>query len=64
MENYRYKGYEIRKVNHPTAIKPDRMTWDIYDGEKCKKSNIGSLDVARHYIDVMIKYGYFMEGVR
>lgn len=64
MESYKYRGYVIKQVKHPTNFNPNRMTWDIYDGEKCRKSNIGSLDVARHYIDVMIKYGYWTEVIR
>lgn len=62
IEGATYRGYRIRRAHHPTPINPNRMTWDIYSGDKLRKSNIGSVDVAKHYIDVMLKYGYWQEG--
>lgn len=62
MQEYtKYRGFIIRRVNHPTPISPSRMTWDICDGAGILKSNIGSLEVAKHYINVMIQYGYWQE---
>lgn len=61
MTSYKYRGYLIKQVKHPTICNPEHMAWDIFEGDKCRKSNIGSLDVARHYIDVMIKHGYWTE---
>lgn len=58
-ESVKHRGYTIRRAHHPTAINPQRMTWDILDGERVRKSNIGSMEVAKHYIDVMIKYHYW-----
>ena len=59
MTEYRHMGYIIRQALHPTPINPLRMAWDIYDGTKLRKQNISSLEVARHVIDTMIKYGYW-----
>ena len=59
MTEYRHMGYIIRQSPHPTQINPLRMAWDIYDGTKLRKQNISSLEVARHVIDTMIKYGYW-----
>lgn len=61
MESYKYRGYIIKQEKHPTPLNPHRMTWDIFDGDKCRKSNIGSIEVAKHYIDVMLKYYYWRE---
>lgn len=60
-ESVKYRGYAIRRTHHPTPINPQRLTWDILDGERVRKSNIGSMEVAKHYIDVMLKYGYWQE---
>lgn len=60
-ECVKYRGYAIRRAHHPTPINPQRLTWDVCDGERIRKSNIGSMEVAKHYIDVMIKYGYWQE---
>ena len=59
MSETKYKGYIIRQTPHPTPLNPQRMAWDIYDGTKLRKQNISSLEVARHVIDTMIKYGYW-----
>lgn len=60
-ERVKYRGYAICRVAHPTPLNPKRLTWDICDGETVRKSNISSMDIAKHYIDVMIKYGYWQE---
>lgn len=57
----RYRGFIVRHVNHPTPINPSRMTWDICKDGEIKKSNIGSFEVAKHYIDMMLQYGYWTE---
>ena len=59
MSETKYKGYIIRQAQHPTPLNPQRMAWDIHDGTKLRKQNISSLEVARHVIDTMIKYGYW-----
>ena len=59
MSETKYKGYIIRQTPHPTPINPQRTAWDICDGTKLRKQNISSLEVARHVIDTMIKYGYW-----
>ena len=59
MTEYRHMGYIIRQSLHPTPINPQRTAWDIYDGTKLRKQNISSVEVARHVIDTMIKYGYW-----
>lgn len=63
MTEYRHMGYIIRQTRHPTQIDPLRTAWDIYDGTKLRKQNISSLEVARHVIDTMIKYGYWSRKV-
>lgn len=63
MTEYTYKGYTIRQAAHPTPINPNRMAWDIYDGYKLRKQNISTLDVAKHVVDTMIKYGYWLGKV-
>ena len=59
MSETKYKGYIIRQTPHPTPINPQRTAWDICDGTKLRKQKISSLEVARHVIDTMIKYGYW-----
>ena len=63
MTEYRHMGYIIRQQPHPTPINPQRMAWDIYDGTKLRKQNISSVEVARHVIDTMLKYGYWSRKV-
>ena len=59
MTEYNYKGYKICQSPHPIPNNPQRMAWDIYDGTKLRKQNISTLEVARHVIETMIKYGYW-----
>ena len=54
---YTYRGYEIVKAFHPTRLSPKRMTWDVVSGTELKYSNVGSIDTAKHLIDVMISFG-------
>ena len=63
MNEYRHMGYIIQQSPHPTPINPLRTAWDIYDGTKLRKQNISSVEVARHVIDTMIKYGYWFRKV-
>ena len=63
MTEYRHMGYIIRQTQHPTPLNPLRTAWDIYDGTKLRKANISSLEVARHVIDTMLKYGYWSRKV-
>ena len=63
MTEYRHMGYIIRQSPHPTPINPQRTAWDIYDGAKLRKQNISSVEVARHVIDTMLKYGYWSRKV-
>lgn len=56
----KHKGYAIVQAHHPTQSSPDRLAWDIYDGDKCRKANIASVELAKKYIDTMIKYSYWM----
>lgn len=59
MTEYTYMGYKIRQAAHPTPANPNRMAWDIYDGDRVRKGNISTLETAKHVIDVMLKYGYW-----
>ena len=63
MTEYRHMGYIIRQTPHPTSLNPLRTAWDIYDGTKLRKANISSLEVARHVVDTMLKYGYWSRKV-
>ena len=58
-DEIRHKGYTIRYAAHPTPLNPGRMAYDIYDGDKCRKTNISGVELAKKYIDVMIHYGYW-----
>ena len=58
-DEIRYKGYTIQYAAHPTPLNPGRMAYDIYDGDKCRKANISGVELAKKYIDVMIRYGYW-----
>ncbi len=58
----KHRGYAIVQAHHPTRINPDRLTWDIYDGDKRRKANIASVELAKKYIDTMIKYSYWRQG--
>ena len=56
----KYKGYFIIKTKHPTPFNPDREAYDIIDvmdNRKVRKKNISTLEVAKKFIDTMIKYG-------
>lgn len=59
--DYTYRGYGIVRALHPTRLSPDRMTWDVFSDGKVCYSNIGSIETAKHLIDVMIKWGYWPE---
>ena len=63
MTEYRHMGYIIRQAPRPSPLNPLRTAWDIYDGTKLRKANISSLEVARHVIDTMHKYGYWSRKV-
>lgn len=63
MAEYTYMDYTIRQVAHPTPINPCRLAWDIYDGYKLRKQNISTLEVAKHVVETMIKYGYWSSKV-
>lgn len=63
-DEIKHKGYTIRYAARPTPLNPGRMAYDIYDGEKCRKANIGSVELAKKYIDVMIRYGYWMSTAK
>ena len=56
---YIYRGYVIQKTPHPVPLNPNRLSWDILDGVVIKKANISTVEVARHVIDTMLKYGYW-----
>ena len=58
-DEIRHKGYTLRLEAHPTPLNPGRMAYDIYDGDKCRKTNISGVELAKKYIDVMIHYGYW-----
>lgn len=60
--SFNYRGYTIIHARHPTALNPARATWDIYDSDKRRKANIASVELAKKYIDTMIKYSYWMQG--
>lgn len=57
----KHRGYSIEKVPRPTTFSPKRETYDIMDGEKIKKSNISTIETAKHVIDTMIRYGYWQD---
>lgn len=57
----KYRGYSIQKAPHPTPFNPNRETYDIMNGEKVKKCNISTIEIAKKVIDTMIKYGYWLE---
>lgn len=58
-DELQYKGYTLRLEAHPTPMNHSRMAYDIYDGDKCRKANISGVELAKKYIDVMIRYGYW-----
>ena len=60
----KYHGYEIVKAKHPTPLKPNRETYDILDGDKVRKTNIASLETAKHVVDVMCKWGHWPDKSR
>lgn len=57
--DYTYRGYGIIRALHPSATQPDRMAWDIVDGDRLRKANIATIETAKRVIDTMIKYGYW-----
>lgn len=52
MPEYKYKGLTIRQVPRRTRVVRALIQWDIFDGEKVVKRGFGSVDMAKHYIDV------------
>lgn len=61
MNKKRYRGYTIVETPHPTPRNSTKTAYDIVDGTVVKKANIGSIALSEHYIDLMIKYGYWPE---
>ena len=55
MPEYRYKGYTIRQVTRSTRAVRALIQWDIFDGEKVVKRGFGSVDIAKHYIDIVCR---------
>lgn len=52
-ESYTYRGYVIRSTALPT-LATQSLGWNIYDGESLVKAVFASLDMAKHYIDVVL----------
>ena len=59
--DYTYRGYGIIRALHPSATQPDRMAWDVVDGDRVRRGNIASIETAKRLIDMMVKYGYWPE---
>lgn len=59
--DYTYRGYGIVRALHPSTTQPDRMAWDIVDGDRLRKANIATIETAKRLIDTMVKYGYWPE---
>lgn len=52
MPEYKYKGLTIRQITRSTRVVRALIQWDVFDGEKVVKRGFGSVDMAKHYIDV------------
>ena len=52
MPEYKYKGLTIQQMTRRTRVVRALTQWDIFDGEKVVKRGFGSVDMAKHYIDV------------
>ena len=52
MAEYRYKGYTIRQATRSTRAVRALIQWDIFAGMDAVKRGFGSVDMAKHYIDV------------
>lgn len=52
MAEYRYKGYNIRQATRSTKVVRALIQWDIFVGMNVIKRGFGSVDMAKHYIDV------------
>lgn len=52
MAEYRYKGYTIRQATRSTKAVRALIQWDIFAGMNAVKRGFGSVDMARHYIDI------------
>ena len=61
MTKKRYRGYTIIEAPHPVPYNKTRTAYDIVFGDTVKKANISTIELAQHYIDTMIKYGYWTE---
>ena len=57
--DYTYRGYGIVRALHPSITQPDRMAWDIVDGDRLRKANIATIETAKRVIDTMVRYGYW-----
>lgn len=57
----KYHGYRIVKAKHPTPLNPNRYTYDIMDGDNVRKTNIASIETAKHVIEIMCKWGHWVD---
>ena len=53
--HYTYRGYKIVRALHPTPFERNKMTWDIVKDDNVLKPNVGSVEIARRIIDIMLK---------
>lgn len=49
-----YHGYTIAPRPNPATLNRSTV-YDIHDGDKPVKRTLGSVEVAKHYIDVILK---------
>ena len=52
MPEYKYKGYTIRQVIRSTRAVRALIMWDIFGGDAPVKRGFGSVEMAKHYIDI------------
>lgn len=50
---YRYKGFSIKAVPRRFPGFSPRVCWDILSGDNLVRSNFGTVEMAKHYIDLL-----------
>lgn len=53
-ESYTHKGYSIVPAEFRIPSMKPRPGWNICEGETIKKANFATVEIAKHYIDVVL----------
>ena len=51
---YRYKGFSINAISLKVSGFAPRTCWNILNGDTLVKSNFATVEMAKHYIDLVL----------